>query len=353
MAQALAGNKLPKKEAENFRNLVEAYETKQYKKGLKLADGILKKFPTNGETQAMKGIILNSLGKKAEAYELVKAGIKNDIKSHVCWHVYGLLYRSDLNYKEASKCYLNALRIDSGNQNILRDLSWLQIQMRDVSGFLGTRRRLLELRPGMRTNWVAFALASYLKGDYAGAFDALTSFNNNSSSSGSGNEAYEDGELALFHNACLAAAGRLPDALEHLEGVREKVVDQLAWQVRRALLLALLRRSAEGAEAWASLLLSQPEHEGLHAGLHVSLLLGAGAEDQDQGNQELRELLEGHLKALFPLPGEQGDGREAGRRALVPFCFQLSPAQRETLLRWYEAQGASLERSRTSQAVVL
>lgn len=112
-----------------FRTLVNCYETKQYSKGLKTADLILKKCPNNGETQAMKGIILNSLGRKEEAYELAKSGLRNDVRSHVCWHVYGLIYRSDNNYKEAIKCYLNALKIDPNNQNILRDLSWLQMQV--------------------------------------------------------------------------------------------------------------------------------------------------------------------------------------------------------------------------------
>lgn len=53
--------------------------------------------------------------------------IQNDIKSHVCWHVYGLLYRSDREYREAIKCYRNALRIDPDNIEILRDLSLLQV----------------------------------------------------------------------------------------------------------------------------------------------------------------------------------------------------------------------------------
>ena len=120
---------LPKKENELFRTLVKSYETKQYKKGIKTAETILKKFPTHGETLAMKGLILNSMHKKEEAYEFVKLGLRHDVRSHVCWHVYGLVHRSDNNYKEASKCYLNALRIDADNQNILRDLSWLQIQV--------------------------------------------------------------------------------------------------------------------------------------------------------------------------------------------------------------------------------
>lgn len=53
--------------------------------------------------------------------------VQNDLKSHVCWHVYGLLYRSDREYREAIKCYRNALKIDPDNIEILRDLSLLQV----------------------------------------------------------------------------------------------------------------------------------------------------------------------------------------------------------------------------------
>ena len=36
------------------------------------------------ETLAMKGLILNCMGRKEEAYDHVRRGLKNDIKSHVC-----------------------------------------------------------------------------------------------------------------------------------------------------------------------------------------------------------------------------------------------------------------------------
>lgn len=39
----------------------------------------------------MKGLILNALGRREEAYEYVRRGLRNDLKSHTCWHVYGLL----------------------------------------------------------------------------------------------------------------------------------------------------------------------------------------------------------------------------------------------------------------------
>lgn len=89
MAQQPGNQPLPSKEANLFRQIYKFYETKQYKKGIKAADQVLKKFPEHGETLAMKGLILNSMEKKEEAFECVRKGLKSDLKSHVCWHVYG------------------------------------------------------------------------------------------------------------------------------------------------------------------------------------------------------------------------------------------------------------------------
>lgn len=83
----------------------------------------------------MKGLTLNCLGRKEEAYELVRRGLRNNLSSHVCWHVYGLLQRSDKKYDEAIKCYRHALKWEKDNIQILRDLSLLQIQMRDMEGY--------------------------------------------------------------------------------------------------------------------------------------------------------------------------------------------------------------------------
>jgi hypothetical protein len=44
-----------------------------------------------------------------------------------CVALRSLLYRQDREYKEAIKCYLNALRIDKENIQILRDLALLQV----------------------------------------------------------------------------------------------------------------------------------------------------------------------------------------------------------------------------------
>lgn len=57
------------------------------------------------ETLAMKGLILNCMGKHEEAMEIVKRGLTSNLKSHICWHVFGLVQRSDKKYDEAMKAY--------------------------------------------------------------------------------------------------------------------------------------------------------------------------------------------------------------------------------------------------------
>jgi N-alpha-acetyltransferase 15/16, NatA auxiliary subunit len=78
--QAGSGRPLPKREADLFRNVVKQYELKQYKKAIKQADVILKKYPNHGETLAMKGLTLNYMSKRDEAHVLVKEGLMHDMR---------------------------------------------------------------------------------------------------------------------------------------------------------------------------------------------------------------------------------------------------------------------------------
>ena len=86
--QAGQGRPMPKREQDLFKSVVKHYETKQYKKGMKAADSILKKFPNHGETLCMKGLIMNmtssvtgeSGGTKEDAIAMVKLGLMNDMR---------------------------------------------------------------------------------------------------------------------------------------------------------------------------------------------------------------------------------------------------------------------------------
>ncbi|KAF1859666.1 hypothetical protein Lal_00010250 [Lupinus albus] len=262
------GASLPPKEANLFKLIVKSYETKQYKKGLKAADAILKKIPDHGETLSMKGLTLNCMDRKSEAYELVRQGLKNDLKSHVCWHVFGLLYRSDREYREAIKCYRNALRIDSDNLEILRDLSLLQAQTRDLAGFVETRQQLLTLKANHRMNWIGFAVAHHLNSNASKAVEILEAYEGTLEDDfPPENERCEHGEMLLYKISLLEECGFLEKALEELHKKELEIVDKLEYKEQEVSLLVKLGRFEEGGKLYQSLLSMNPDNYRYYEGL--------------------------------------------------------------------------------------
>ncbi|KAG8706720.1 hypothetical protein FRC08_000892 [Ceratobasidium sp. 394] len=108
---------LASKEQALFKELLSLYETRQYKKAVKTADTILKKVPAHGETMCMKGLVFTNMpGKRDEGVELVRKGLALGLESHICWHVYGLVLKSDKNYAQALGAYNRALKYDVGEE---------------------------------------------------------------------------------------------------------------------------------------------------------------------------------------------------------------------------------------------
>jgi len=314
-------NGLPSKESTLFKSIVKHYETKQYKKGLKAADMVLKKVPGHGETLAMKGLILNSLERKAEAYELVREGVKRDIKSHVCWHVYGLLYRSDREYLQAIKCYRGALRHDADNIQILRDLSLLQVQMRDLAGFVQTRRHLLTLKPTNRNNWFTFALSQHMMDRYDGALGIVKAYED--TLEGTPENDYEHSEMLLYKAMLLEESGDQQGALEHLEKSEEQIVDKLFLLDKRAQLLRQLGRHADAESIYRGLLRRNPEHYGYHAGLQACVLKSERAVESWL-HEEVDASAEAALKALYAELMHQHPKSSVTRR--LPMDFARDPS---------------------------
>ena len=166
------------------------------------------------ETMCMKGLLLSCLEKKEDAYELARKGLKADLRSHVCWHVLGLIYRSDRNYAESSKCYKSALRMDPGNQQIMRDLCLLQLHERDFLGYSETRRQLLAGKAGQRQSWISFAVAEHLRGEVQSALDVLRKMDESFGISEDPLGRYEKSELQLYRAGLLMEAGKLDEAIE-------------------------------------------------------------------------------------------------------------------------------------------
>ncbi|XP_055333659.1 N-alpha-acetyltransferase 16, NatA auxiliary subunit-like [Paramacrobiotus metropolitanus] len=238
---------LPSKEGALFKRLLKMYEQKQYKSALKIAKQILSnpKCADHGETLAMKGLTLSYLGRKEEAYEDVKRGLKCDLKSYVCWHVYGLLQRGDKKYEEAMKCFVNALKIDKDNVQILRDLATLQIQLRDLDGFSDTRYRIAVLRPSQKSHWLAYAVALHLQGDVNLAIRVMEECRKLAHPERQDDCDVEYGEYILYQLELMLEAGRYHDVVEHSLRYESYIFDQVALMEKRARAFAALERTKE------------------------------------------------------------------------------------------------------------
>ncbi|XP_019302946.1 N-alpha-acetyltransferase 16, NatA auxiliary subunit isoform X1 [Panthera pardus] len=297
---------LPPKESNLFKRILKCYEQKQYKNGLKFCKMILSnpKFAEHGETLAMKGLTLNCLGKKEEAYEFVRKGLRNDVKSHVCWHVYGLLQRSDKKYDEAIKCYRNALKLDKDNLQILRDLSLLQIQMRDLEGYRETRYQLLQLRPTQRASWIGYAIAYHLLKDYDMALKLLEEFRQTQQVPPNKID-YEYSELILYQNQVMREADLFQESLEHIETYEKQICDKLLVEEIKGEMLLKLGRLKEASEVFKNLIDRNAENWCYYEGLEKALQLSSIGPFLPHGTLEERlqiyeEISKQHPRAISP-----------------------------------------------------
>ncbi|KAH7039659.1 NMDA receptor-regulated protein 1-domain-containing protein [Microdochium trichocladiopsis] len=250
---------LSAKESSLFRQVIRNYEDKQYKRGLKAAEQILKKNPKHGDTMAMKALILNQQGKTEEAFALGKEALTADMKSHICWHVYGLLYRHQKNFEEAIKAYKFALRLEPESAQIQRDLALLQAQMRDYQGYIQSRTAMLQARPQVRQNWSALAIAHHLAGDLAQAEKVLTSYEESLKTPPSKTD-LEHSEALKYKNYIIAETGDYQRALDHLETIAKSGLDRLYVLERRAEYLYKLGKKEDAAKAYRALLERNPDH---------------------------------------------------------------------------------------------
>jgi peptide alpha-N-acetyltransferase len=225
------------------------------------------------------------------------------------------LHRGDRNYNEAIKAYKQALRIDADNLQILRDLSLLQIQMRDLSGFVVTRHNILNLKSNGKINWLAFALAKHLTGDLRGAISVidiyLGTLGDESSEKSRG---FEASELALYRNRILA---EIPDnyeeALDHLTACEKVVVDRTSLLVARATYQYKLGRFADAKKTIMGIF-----DRGLIENYKIhSMFMCATLELDDK-----------ILEEAFKLPGTRT------LASMIP----LSDEQKETLLEAYKTE---------------
>lgn len=238
----------------------------------------------------MKALVLNSQGHSEEAFALGKLALKNDMKSNICWHVYGLLWRSQKNYEEAIKAYKMALRLAPESQNILRDLAHLQCQIRDFDGYADSRQKMLNDRSQIRQNWTGLAIAHHLGGKYAEAEKVLTLYEETLKQKPPKTD-LEHSEAVLYKNTIIAESGDVQRALEHLETIAQDNLDRTAVLELKAKYLLQLERKEEAAKVYRMLLDRNSEFRAYFEGLEKAL----GLDRSDSASiEKLTELYESY-----------------------------------------------------------
>ncbi|KAI8325972.1 N-terminal acetyltransferase A, auxiliary subunit [Martensiomyces pterosporus] len=245
---------------ECYNLLLKLFEVRQYKKGLKTCDQILKKFPEHGESHAVKGLFLTNLDRKEEGYTSIKHGLEIDPNSSISWHVYGLVYRADQKYADAVRCYQNALKTDSENIQILRDLAQLQTQLRQYDQLVETRMKLVKLNPSFPSFWIGLALAHQLNGRYDSAIKVLTSHEEKAKLDASFGR-NEISEMLMYKNWLIELKGDYQAALENLKEIRPRICDVAAWKVQKANLLLKVGRKEQAAAAYQDLIERNPDNK--------------------------------------------------------------------------------------------
>ncbi|ORZ38934.1 NMDA receptor-regulated protein 1-domain-containing protein [Catenaria anguillulae PL171] len=181
---------------------------KQYKKGLKTAEQILKKSPDHGESRAMHGLLMFQLDQKEDGYREIEKGVELDPGSHIVWH--------------AVRCYLKALTLDQHNFQILRDLASMQIHCAIMQvTFVDLYADTYKPHPPPR-DW-----------DFS--------------------------EMLLYRNQILHESGDLDTTLSHLDVIEPLVCDVRAVREKRAQVLLEMGRQEQAMMAYAELVKTNPD----------------------------------------------------------------------------------------------
>eukprot|EP00753_Platysulcus_tardus_P011732 PLAT3310.4.p1 GENE.PLAT3310.4~~PLAT3310.4.p1 ORF type:complete len:451 (-),score=257.60 PLAT3310.4:824-1978(-) len=218
----------------------------------------------------MKGLTLSNLQRKDEAFELARAGLRKAPRSSICWHVLGLLHRAEKQLEEAAKAYTMACRLDADNVTILRDLSYMQVQLRKLDDYQESRRKLLTLRPKVGQNWVSFAVACHLAGDHNRAVAVLEEFEKTIAIGQK--PGYDASGRALLRLRILNKLGDVDRQLAYLDSAKRVVKDKLGWQQSRGWLMVQLQRWEEAEGIFDELIHINPECYDYHRGWQAAFL---------------------------------------------------------------------------------
>lgn len=296
---------LARKEDANFNEALKLYESKQYKKALKLVDQTLKKNSNHAESLALKGCIFHFTGNKQEAEEYIHKALNKGEKNYLVNHLAGVYYRALENYQDAAKWFKATLDNGSPNKHLWRDLSNIQVHVRDYKNLKDSKQAYLEFQPGYRANWTGTAVALHLNKNYSGAVSTLSKIEDIIKDHLQEGDRYEQSECVLYKNSIIAEGGDVEKALEVLEKDDSEIRDRLAFLEYKAKYLYILDRKKEASLVYRELLKRNPDNVNYYLALDDAL-------DLKTKPLETRLRVYEKLQAFYPLSDPP---------KFLPLCF--------------------------------
>ncbi|KAF6069680.1 NMDA receptor-regulated protein 1 family protein [Candida albicans] len=320
------------KEDSNFREALSLYDSKQYKKALKLVDANLKKHSNHAESLALKGcIIFQTNGNKDDARSYIDRAAAKNPNNYLVDHLIGLYYRANENYAEAAKWLSAAMENGSTNKAILRDLSFMQIHIRDYKNLRDSRQQYLEHAPGYRANWTGVAVAHHLNKDYASAVGTLAKIEDIIKDHLTESDMYEQSECVLYKNQLIGESGDFAKALDVLQKDDNSIKDRLSFLEYKAKYLLLLGQKKEASLVYRELLKRNPDNVSYYNLLETAL----GTTTQ---SPEIRYKLYQKLSKFYPhsdppkflpltfLPSDSSLFEKAAKDYIIPQLLRGVPA---------------------------
>ncbi|KAJ9115715.1 hypothetical protein QFC20_001042 [Naganishia adeliensis] len=323
-ALAAKNRVLPSKESALFKTLLQQYELKQYKKGIKAADQILKKAPNHGETLALKALILHSSlphnhptassqPKGEEVDHLIAAALRKDPYSHITHHVNSIIARANKDYDTACRSLSRAREIDPDNVPLMRDAISLHTQLGQHQESLRVRHRYFTMRPNMRSHWISLAVGHELCGNDQEALNVFLGLEE--STKDEGLSPLEKTQLSWHIIKLMIKVGKLKEAHERLEDdISSRIVPNSGESVElQAEILQKLGQAEEAEVAYRRLIESNPDKIGNYNAMLKARGLDLDGELTSEQTQKVLNQLQSFAES-FP-------------RAAVPKRLALDVAQ--------------------------
>ncbi|ELP94093.1 hypothetical protein EIN_184500 [Entamoeba invadens IP1] len=247
---------LPRQQDELLKAGLKHFNNKHYEKAIENVEKIIARFPQNGEAVALLAASQYSKSPKTvnvtEIIGTLKLGIRYNLGSVTCWHLYALILKLEKNYEESCKAFKQLSKIDQTNLGIKRELYCLQVHTGDFVGAFETRAVLYSIQSDSDTNLLAKAVTADLVGHKENALELIQLFIKNFVNAKT--PAMDKAELMLYECRLYKEIKKYEEAQKLLVDNEHEFIDKIGYSERLAELKALLGEKEKAIEEYKKLL---------------------------------------------------------------------------------------------------